>query len=87
MTGEITLRGRILGIGGFREKVLAAHRAGLKKVLLPKKNERDLQEIPRKVRRDMEFVFVERMDELLPLALVQPAPDSAKKHPRAGTSS
>lgn len=87
MTGEITLRGRILGIGGFKEKVLAAHRAGLKKVLLPKKNERDLQEIPRKVRRDMEFVFVERMDEVLPLALVQPAADSAKKHPRAGISS
>jgi len=80
MTGEITLRGRILGIGGFKEKVLAAHRAGLKKVLLPKKNEKDLREIPKKVRKDLEFIFVERMDEVLPIALMQPPPDSATKH-------
>lgn len=78
MTGEITLRGRILGIGGFKEKVLAAHRAGLKKVLLPKKNQKDLQEIPRKVRRDLEFIFVERMDEVLPIALIAPPPHSSR---------
>ena len=78
MTGEITLRGRILGIGGFKEKVLAAHRAGLKKVLVPKKNQKDLQEIPRKVKKDLEFIFVERMDEVLPIALIQPPRDSSR---------
>lgn len=78
MTGEITLRGRILGVGGFKEKVLAAHRAGLKKVLVPKKNQKDLQEIPRKVKKDLEFIFVERMDEVLPIALIQPPRASSK---------
>jgi len=70
MTGEITLRGRVLPIGGLREKVLAAHRAGLKTVLLPKQNKKDLVEIPKRVRRDMKFVFVERMDEVLLVALL-----------------
>lgn len=87
MTGEITLRGRILGIGGFKEKVLAAHRAGLKKVLLPKKNEKDLREIPRKVRKDLEFVFVERMDEVLPIALIEPPPSSGGKRQGGRTAS
>jgi ATP-dependent Lon protease len=87
MTGEITLRGRILGIGGLKEKVLAAHRAGLKKVLLPKKNEKDLQEIPRKVRKDLEFIFVERMDEVLPVALMPPPPARRKKRPSSGATS
>ncbi len=80
MTGEITLRGRILPIGGFKEKILAAHRAGLKTVLLPKKNEKDLLEIPRRVRKDLQFIFVEKMDEVLPIALIQPPPHSRKKH-------
>ncbi len=71
MTGEITLRGRILPIGGLREKVLAAHRAGLKKMLIPKKNRKDLVDVPKKVQREMEFVFVERMDQVLPVALMQ----------------
>jgi len=71
MTGEITLRGKVLPIGGFKEKVLAAHRAGLKTILIPKKNEKDMVEIPRKVKRDLNFVFVERMDEVLPVALSQ----------------
>lgn len=87
MTGEITLRGRILGIGGFKEKILAAHRAGLKTILLPKKNEKDVEEIPRKVRRDLEFVFVDRMDEVLPIALVQPSPQGRKKHQRGRRAS
>lgn len=87
MTGEITLRGRVLGIGGLKEKVLAAHRAGLKKVLLPKKNEKDLQDIPRKVRKDLEFIFVERMDEVLPIALMPPPPTSSRKRPSSGATS
>jgi ATP-dependent Lon protease len=79
MTGEITLRGRILPIGGLKEKVLAAHRAGLKKVLLPKKNQKDLREIPKKVRKDLEFIFVDRMDQVLPVALMKPPPPSTGK--------
>jgi len=87
MTGEITLRGRILGIGGLKEKVLAAHRAGLKTLVLPKKNEKDLEEIPRRVRKDLEFIFVERMDELLPVALMPPPPSSRRKRPSGGATS
>ncbi len=69
MTGEITLRGRILEIGGFKEKALAAHRAGLKTFIAPARNRKDLPEIPRDVQRDLQIVFVEHMDEVLPVAL------------------
>ena len=86
MTGEITLRGRILGIGGLKEKVLAAHRAGLKKVLIPKKNEKDLHDIPRRVRKDLEFVFVERMDEVLPVALMPSPSANRRKRPSSGAT-
>ena len=68
MSGEITLRGRVLPIGGVREKVLAAHRAGLKKVILPEKNKKDLIDVPEKVLQDMEVVFVATMDEVIDLA-------------------
>lgn len=71
MTGEITLRGRVLPIGGLKEKSLAAHRAGYKKILLPKDNERDLKEIPESVRNDVEFVPVSNMDQVLHHALVE----------------
>ncbi|MBI5301667.1 MAG: endopeptidase La [Chloroflexi bacterium] len=69
MTGEITLRGRVLPIGGLRDKVLAAHRAGLKTMLIPKKNKKDMVDLPKKVEREMNFVYVERMDQVLPIAL------------------
>jgi ATP-dependent Lon protease len=74
MTGEVTLRGRVLPVGGLKEKLLAAHRAGLKTVLLPKKNEKDLVDIPRRVKRDLNLVLVERMDEVLMTALTQDQP-------------
>ena len=69
MTGEITLRGRVLPIGGLKEKTLAANRAGIKKIILPKENEKDLEEIPNNVRKAMEFVLVDSMDEVLKHAL------------------
>ena len=69
MTGEITLRGRVLPVGGIKEKVLAAHRAGFKTVLLPKKNEKDLIDIPKNVRRDLKIVLAETMAEVLNVAL------------------
>ena len=69
MTGEITLRGRILPIGGLKEKVLAAHRAGIKTFILPKRNMKDLEDVPREIFRELRFVPVERMDEVLAVAL------------------
>ncbi|MGL5711898.1 MAG: endopeptidase La [Paraclostridium sp.] len=71
MTGEITLRGRVLAVGGVKEKLLAAHRAGIKKVLLPQECEADLDEIPQKVKDEMEFVLVSHMDEVLEHALLR----------------
>ncbi|MCI1821123.1 MAG: endopeptidase La [Megasphaera sp.] len=70
MTGEITLRGTILPVGGIKEKVLAAHRAGIKKILLPVDNKRDMADVPRSVQEDVQFVFVQSMDEVLSQALV-----------------
>jgi len=70
MTGEITLRGRVLPVGGLKEKVLAAHRAGIKTFVMPKRNEKDLGDIPANVRRDVRFVYVQQMDEVLATALV-----------------
>jgi ATP-dependent Lon protease len=69
MTGEITLRGRVLPVGGIKEKLLAAHRMGIKKVLLPSENETDLEEIPEKIKKKMEFVLVKNLDEVLKNAL------------------
>jgi ATP-dependent Lon protease len=69
MTGEITVRGRVLGIGGLKEKLLAAHRHGIQEVIIPKDNEKDLPEIPENIRRDMTLHFVTSMDEVLKIAL------------------
>ena len=71
MTGEITLRGKVLPVGGIREKVLAAHRAGIRKVLLPKENEVDIQDIPEVVREEMEFVLIKNVNDALKHALVK----------------
>ena len=70
MTGEITLRGRVLPVGGIKEKVLAAHRVGIKTIIMPMENKRDMDEIPGNVKRHLEFVLVEHMDEVLKTALV-----------------
>lgn len=69
MTGEITLRGRVLEIGGVKEKVIAAHRAGLKTVILPKDNRKDLEDVPANVKKDIKFVFVSEINEALKVAL------------------
>src|SRR5512143_3620685 len=79
MTGEITLRGRVLPIGGVREKVLAGHRAGLKVGLLPEKNMKDLHDAPKTVRSEMEIIPIEHMDQVIELAL---APEAAIEPPR-----
>ncbi len=73
MTGEITLRGRVLPIGGVKEKVLAAHRAGIKTFILPKRNMKDLDDVPREVIRELRFVPVERMDDVIAIALHTPS--------------
>jgi ATP-dependent Lon protease len=69
MTGEITLRGKVLPIGGLKEKLLAAHRNGIVEAILPKDNEKDLPDVPENIRNDMKLHFVESMDEVLKIAL------------------
>jgi ATP-dependent Lon protease len=83
MTGEITLRGRVLPIGGLKEKLLAAHRAGLTTVLIPKENVRDLELLPQHVRDELEIVAVDSMDEVLSRALVQACRPKLKPRARA----
>lgn len=71
LTGEITLRGRVLPIGGLREKVVAAHRADIREIILPRQNEKDLQEVPENIRKQMKFIFVDRVDQVLKQALLR----------------
>lgn len=98
MTGEITLRGRVLPVGGIKEKVLAAHRAGLKTVILPKRNEKDLDDLPDEVRKEMKFIFAENVSDVFAAALspkraldgknghgiaASPERETARREPRA----
>ena len=76
MTGEITLRGRVLPIGGLKEKVLAAHRGGIRTVLIPKENEKDIEEISPQILKNVTLIHVEHMDQVLRHALVLPDPDA-----------
>jgi ATP-dependent Lon protease len=91
MTGEVTLRGRVLPVGGIKAKVLAAHRAGITRVILPQKNARDLDDVPKEARDTMEFVFADDMSQVIAAALepagapeahppiaVQPSPSEAR---------
>ena len=71
MTGEITLRGRVLPIGGLKEKILAAHRGNIKTVIIPKDNEKDLAEVPQNVQNALKIIFVEHIDEVLKVAFAQ----------------
>ncbi len=71
MTGEVTLTGQVLAIGGLKEKLLAAHRAGIKEVLLPKDNEKDLKDLPKKVNEDIKLTLVSNVDEVLKIALIK----------------
>jgi ATP-dependent Lon protease len=80
MTGEITLSGLVLPIGGVKEKVLAARRAGIHRVILPKDNEKDLRELPDHVRDEMEFVFAERVEDVLSATV----PGLVEQHATAG---
>ena len=72
MTGEITLRGIVLPIGGLKEKLLAAHRAGIKKVLIPEENKKDLAEVPEIIKKNVEIIPVKNVDEVLKVALIRP---------------
>ena len=82
MTGEITLRGKVLPIGGVKEKVLAAHRAGIRRVLVPKRNEADLDDIPAELREAMEIVLVESIDQVLKEAFPLESP-SGRRQPES----
>ena len=87
MTGEITLRGKVLPIGGVKEKVLAAHRAGLKTIIVPKDNEKDLADIPKNVLDTLDIYMVDTMDEVLKIALAEPLPGARRRGRHAGRRS
>ena len=76
MTGEVTLRGRVLEIGGLKEKSIAGHRAGLKTIIVPKDNKKDIDDIPAQVKKDIKFVFAENVEDVLKVALKKWLPAS-----------
>ncbi|MGC8810569.1 MAG: S16 family serine protease, partial [bacterium] len=84
MTGEITLRGRVLPIGGLKEKTLAALRAKIKNIIIPEQNRKDLEEIPAYIRRKVNYYFVKNMDEILKIALVPQKAETATEFPKEG---
>ena len=79
MTGEITLRGKVLPIGGVKEKILAAHRLGFRTIILPRDNEKDLADVPEDVQKALDFKLVETMDEVLQFALERESPPKVDK--------
>jgi ATP-dependent Lon protease len=81
MTGEITLRGNVLPVGGIKEKLLAAHRAGIREVLVPARNERDLDEVPKDIRAELNIHLIKKIDEVLPLVLEPPRNPPAHAQP------
>jgi len=83
MTGEITLRGQVLPVGGIKEKILAAHRAGLKTIILPNRNEKDLDDLPQEVRDSLKFVLVEKVEQVFEAAL-QPVRKAAQPAAASG---
>jgi ATP-dependent Lon protease len=87
MTGEISLTGLVLPVGGIKEKVLAAHRAGIRRIILPKANEKDLKDVPQEVREELTILPVERIEEVLPAAFNQDATSPAERHEPVTTSS
>jgi ATP-dependent Lon protease len=86
MTGEITLRGQVLAIGGLKEKLLAAHRGGIKTVVIPEENVRDLKEIPENIKADLEIVPVKWIDEVLAIALESQPKELSEEEYMAGYS-
>ena len=86
MTGELTLRGNVLPVGGIKEKMLAAHRAGIREVLIPARNESDLEDVPKEMRAEMKFHFIKRVTEVLPLVLEPPISPPPQAHPPDGES-
>jgi ATP-dependent Lon protease len=78
MTGEISLRGRVLPVGGIKSKLLAAHRAGIRQVLIPERNRRDIDDLPEDVRNELQITLISRVDEILPLVLQAPPPAPEK---------
>lgn len=82
MTGEVTLRGRVLEIGGLKEKVIGSHQAGVKTIIIPESNKKDLEDIPKEIMDELTFVFVKDMDEVLKVALVHPPTGTVQKRPQ-----